>query len=82
MSVGDIVAAVDVGQSTVSHHLKILAETGFVLVERRGASSYFRVNDRCVECFPSAAEIVMGKVEVPTTEPVRCVAPWLADAPA
>jgi len=35
MSVGEIVDAVDVGQSTVSHHLKLLADTGFVLVERR-----------------------------------------------
>ncbi|MDP8903813.1 MAG: metalloregulator ArsR/SmtB family transcription factor [Chloroflexota bacterium] len=82
MSVGEIVAAVDVGQSTVSHHLKILAETGFVLVERRRASSYFRVNERCVECFPSAAEIVMGKVAVPNEEPARCVPPWLAESAA
>ena len=36
MTVGEVVAAVDVGQSTVSHHLKLLAETGFVHVERRG----------------------------------------------
>jgi DNA-binding transcriptional ArsR family regulator len=32
MTVGEIVDAVDVGQSTVSHHLKLLADTGFVLV--------------------------------------------------
>ena len=82
MSVGEIVAALDVGQSTVSHHLKILAETGFVLVERRGASSYFRVNERCVECFPSAAEVAMGKVAVPSAEPARCAAPWLAESAA
>jgi DNA-binding transcriptional ArsR family regulator len=36
MTVGQIVAVVDVGQSTVSYHLKLLADTGFVLVERRG----------------------------------------------
>jgi DNA-binding transcriptional ArsR family regulator len=34
LSVNEIVAALDVGQSTVSHHLKILADAGFVLVER------------------------------------------------
>jgi DNA-binding transcriptional ArsR family regulator len=28
MTVGEIVDAVDVGQSMVSHHLKLLAETG------------------------------------------------------
>ena len=32
MTVGEVVAAVDVGQSTVSHHLKLLADTGFVHV--------------------------------------------------
>lgn len=36
MTVGEIVAAVAVGQSTVSHHLKGLTEVGFVLVEREG----------------------------------------------
>jgi DNA-binding transcriptional ArsR family regulator len=62
MSVGEIVAAMDVGQSTVSEHLRRLAETCFVLVEHQGTSSLFRVNESCIECFPSAAEFVMGKV--------------------
>jgi DNA-binding transcriptional ArsR family regulator len=61
LSVGEIVAAVEVGQSTVSEHLRRLAETCFVLVEHRGASSLFRINDRCMAGFPSAAELVMGK---------------------
>ncbi len=61
MSVGDIVAAVDVGQSTVSAHLKVLAEVRFLLAEHRGTASYYRINDACVECFPTAADIVMGK---------------------
>ena len=61
MNVGEIVAAVHVGQSTVSAHLKVLAEVRFVLVEHRGTASYYRVNDACVECFPSAADIVMGR---------------------
>ena len=61
MSVGELVAAVDVGQPTVSHHLAVLAETGFVLVERLGTSSLYRVNERCLECFPSAADVVMGR---------------------
>jgi DNA-binding transcriptional ArsR family regulator len=61
MSVGAITAAVDVGQSTVSAHLKVLAEVRFVLAERRGTAAYYRVNDACVECFPTAADIVMGR---------------------
>lgn len=60
MTVGDIVEAAGVGQSTVSHHLKILAEVGFVLVEHRGTARLYRINDSCVSCFPSAADVVMG----------------------
>ena len=66
MSVGDIVAAVDVGQSTVSAHLKVLAEVRFVLVDRVGTAAFYRINDRCVDCFPSAADVVMGR---PVPEP-------------
>ena len=62
LSVGEIVADVDVGQSTVSEHLRLLAETCFVLVEHRGTSSFFQINEKCIDCFPSAAEFVMGKV--------------------
>ena len=61
MNVGEIVAAIHVGQSTVSAHLKVLAEVGFVLAEYRGTASYYRINDACVECFPTAADIVMGR---------------------
>jgi DNA-binding transcriptional ArsR family regulator len=60
MSVGEIVAVSGVGQSTVSHHLKILADVRFVLVERQGTSSRYRINDACVLCFPTAADVVMG----------------------
>jgi len=61
MSVGEIVAVVDVGQSTVSAHLKILADVRFVLADRKGTSAYYRINDACVDCFPTAADLVMGK---------------------
>ncbi len=78
MTVGEIVDAVDVGQSTVSHHLKVLADTGFVLVERRGNARLYRVNERCLEYFPSAAEVVMG--QLPRYDPLPSVcAPWQAD---
>jgi DNA-binding transcriptional ArsR family regulator len=67
MTTGEIVDALDVGQSTVSHHLQILGETCFVHVERAGTTSWWRINDRCLTCFPSAAELVMGRL--PTTVP-------------
>jgi DNA-binding transcriptional ArsR family regulator len=64
LSVGEIVDRLDLAQSTVSHHLKVLADVGFVLVDREATSSWWRVNERCLECFPSAAEVVMGRVRV------------------
>jgi len=71
MSVGEIVAAVQVGQSTVSAHLKVLAEVRFVLAEHKGTASYYRVNDACVECFPTAADVVMGRPVPAQPVPVR-----------
>jgi DNA-binding transcriptional ArsR family regulator len=65
MNVGEIVAQLDVSQSTVSAHLKLLAEVGFVLADHRGTATYYRINQACVECFPTAADIVMGH-PVPT----------------
>lgn len=71
LSVGEIVAAVEVGQSTVSEHLRRLAETCFVLVEHQGTSSLFRINERCIACFPSAAELVMGEAKADSLLPPR-----------
>lgn len=61
MNVGQIVARLQVGQSTVSAHLKVLADVRFVLAEQRGTATYYRINEACVECFPTAADIVMGR---------------------
>ena len=69
MTVREITAALPIGQSTVSHHLKILAETRFVLVEHVGTSSRYVVNERCLTCFPSAADAVMGR-QAPRIEDV------------
>ncbi len=60
MTVGAITAELQVGQSTVSEHLKILAGVRFVLADRQGTAAYYRINEACVRCFPSAADIVMG----------------------
>jgi DNA-binding transcriptional ArsR family regulator len=61
MNVGEIVAEVAVVQSTVSAHLKVLAEVRFVLPEHRGTATYYRINDACIDCFPTAADVVMGR---------------------
>ncbi|MGH3158436.1 MAG: ArsR/SmtB family transcription factor [Streptosporangiaceae bacterium] len=61
MTVGQIVAAVQASQSTVSVHLKQLAQVGFVLTEPRGTATLCRINDACVAGFPTAADLVMGR---------------------
>jgi DNA-binding transcriptional ArsR family regulator len=61
LTVGEITAAVPVGQSTVSEHLRQLAAVRFVLAEDRGTSRLYRINEACVDCFPTAADLVMGR---------------------
>jgi DNA-binding transcriptional ArsR family regulator len=69
MTVGQVVDAVGISQSTISHHLKALAEVRFVLAEPRGTSTLYRINDACVRCFPTAADVVMGQ---PAPTPPSC----------
>ena len=56
----DIVRHFPVGQPTISHHLKILRDTRFVHVERRGTFMYYRVNRKCLAEFPHAAHLIMN----------------------
>ena len=64
MSVGEIVERVGLAQSTVSHHLKLLGDVRFILLQRDGTTSWWRINEACLSCFPTAAEVVMGRVPV------------------
>jgi DNA-binding transcriptional ArsR family regulator len=60
MAVGEIVEQLPIGQSTVSHHLRVLAEVRFVLPEPRGTSTRYAVNEKCLACFPAAVRAIMG----------------------
>jgi DNA-binding transcriptional ArsR family regulator len=75
MSVGEIVAAVDVGQSTVSHHLRRLRDVGFILCGRRGTGTTCEINQHCLELFPTATEVVLGRAPMDAAS-TEC-APWL-----
>jgi DNA-binding transcriptional ArsR family regulator len=68
MSVGEIVTAMGLAQSTVSQHLKVLADVRFVLIEPVGNARHYRINEACVSCFPSAADVVMGRPAPSTGE--------------
>ncbi|MCX5275298.1 ArsR/SmtB family transcription factor [Streptomyces virginiae] len=59
MTVGEITDRLPIGQSTVSHHLKTLAEVRFVLAERHGTSTRYEVNSACLERFPAAVHAIM-----------------------
>lgn len=72
MTVGEITDRLDVGQSTISHHLAKLAEVRFVLVDHVGASTHWRINQSCLECFPSAVEVVMGRIPADFVDAVEC----------
>ena len=65
MSVGEIADRLGVAQSTVSHHLRPLAEVGFVRARQAGATSLIEINSACISCFPSAADIVLGRAAPP-----------------
>ena len=61
LTVGQIVAATNVSQATVSQHLKVLAEVRFVLADRQGTKRYYRLNEASVGSFPTAADLVGGR---------------------
>jgi predicted transcriptional regulator len=75
MSVGEIVAALDIAQSTVSHHLRRLEEVGFIICQREGTATSCKINERCLEMFPTAAEVVLGRAPADAAR-TEC-APWL-----
>lgn len=45
LSAGEILEAVDVVQSTLSHHMKTLSDAGVVNVARRGKWTYYSLNE-------------------------------------
>jgi ArsR family transcriptional regulator, arsenate/arsenite/antimonite-responsive transcriptional repressor len=61
MTVGDLVASLGVSQSTVSAHVRRLAEAEFVHVVRAGVTTWVRINDECLTALPAAAEAIMGR---------------------
>lgn len=68
IGVGAICEALDLRQSTASHHLKILYDVGFLRRRRDGASILYYINTNCLEKFPSAADMVMGRFRTPAAE--------------
>jgi ArsR family transcriptional regulator len=62
----DFVGCCDVAQPTISHHLKVLREAGWVTSQRRGSWVWYRLRPEAVERFRAIA----GEL-VPATTPAR-----------
>lgn len=57
----DFTSCCDVAQPTVSHHLKVLREAGWVTSERRGTWIYYSLRPEALERFRAlAAELKIG----------------------
>ena len=60
LTIGELVERVAIGQSTVSHHVRVLADAGFVVHARNGTRSHVAVNRECLSALPEAARAVLG----------------------
>ncbi|MET9956256.1 metalloregulator ArsR/SmtB family transcription factor [Streptomyces sp. NPDC006339] len=61
MAVGEIADRVPIGQSTVSHHLKTLADMHFVRPERAGTSTLYELDARGRTHFDTAVHAFLGQ---------------------
>jgi L-amino acid N-acyltransferase YncA len=61
--IGDLAEQLKISQSTCSHHIKRLADVGFVKLDKVGTSTVVTVNQECCTGLPHAADVVMGTVE-------------------
>jgi DNA-binding transcriptional ArsR family regulator len=63
--VGAVTDNLHIGQSSVSRHLRILHEVGFVTRARSHSNRLYAVNRSCITRFPEAAEVIMGLPQCP-----------------
>jgi ArsR family transcriptional regulator, arsenate/arsenite/antimonite-responsive transcriptional repressor len=74
----DFTACCDVSQPTVSHHLKVLREAGWVSSERRGTFIYYylrpealaRVSQLVAQVTPARHQPKAGARQLPVVQPV------------
>jgi L-amino acid N-acyltransferase YncA/DNA-binding transcriptional ArsR family regulator len=60
MTVGELTDLAGISQSTCSHHVRKLAEVGFLRMHKEGTATHVTVNPSCCTGLPHAADIVMG----------------------
>ncbi|MDR6592397.1 helix-turn-helix domain-containing GNAT family N-acetyltransferase [Saccharothrix longispora] len=62
LTVGALTEALGISQSTCSHHLRKLADVGFVRLRKEGTATLVSVNPACCTGLPHAADAVMGTI--------------------
>ncbi|MCT2584515.1 helix-turn-helix domain-containing GNAT family N-acetyltransferase [Actinophytocola gossypii] len=83
LSVGALTDLLGISQSTCSHHVRKLADVGFLLLHKEGTSTRVTVNQACCAGLPHAADAVMGLLaprpccpeDVPADVTVRAMEP-------
>lgn len=72
----DFTECCEVGQPTVSHHLRVLREAGIVIPERRGQNIYYRLAPEVAERLDSLARslvpgglVALGAIATPAAGP-------------
>ncbi|MPZ79697.1 MAG: GNAT family N-acetyltransferase [Actinophytocola sp.] len=88
ITVGALTDLLGISQSTCSHHVRKLADVGFLLLHKEGTSTRVTVNQACCVGLPHAADAVMGLLaprpccpaDVPDDVTVRALEPadWAA----
>ena len=59
-TVGELTEQLGISQSTCSHHIRKLADVGFVTLRKEGTATLVSVNPACCTGLPHAADAVMG----------------------
>nr|WP_042188332.1 GNAT family N-acetyltransferase [Kibdelosporangium sp. MJ126-NF4]CEL18135.1 Possible phosphinothricin N-acetyltransferase [Kibdelosporangium sp. MJ126-NF4] len=81
ITVGALTEILGTSQSTTSHHVRKLADVGFVHLNKQGTATIVTVNEACCAGLPHAADAVMGMLaprpccpdDVPTDVTVRAL---------
>ncbi|TVT17460.1 metalloregulator ArsR/SmtB family transcription factor [Amycolatopsis rhizosphaerae] len=60
ITVGALTELLGISQSTCSHHVRKLADVGFVQVHKEGTATVVTINAACCAGLPHAADAVMG----------------------
>jgi L-amino acid N-acyltransferase YncA/DNA-binding transcriptional ArsR family regulator len=60
LAVGELAELLGISQSTCSHHVRKLADVGFLEVRKQATTTLVSVNQACCTGLPHAADVVMG----------------------